>query len=97
MDQPTVVHQDTRPPAYNKGGGEFVYLEPGDWPKPRTLVWDDALWEERPSTKDWIYLGWAPEPTTRVGWFRYHYHHGRLMGFPLWATLKFSIRCGILR
>lgn len=55
----------------------------GDWPWPEWQGYD---------SRDWLNLGWMPMPRGRWGWARYHWLHGRLMGYPLVSVLAFVAR-----
>lgn len=44
------------------------------------------------SNEYWTHLGCAPNPKTKWQTFMYHYHHGRIMRFPILSVLVFSLK-----
>ena len=40
---------------------------------------------------EWVSVGYVPRPTTKFGWFVYHFVHGIAMRYPLRAVIAFSI------
>lgn len=52
---------------------------------------DGTTYEERLDEPAWISVGYAPKPTTRLGWFVYHTIHGLLMRYPLRSVIAFAL------
>lgn len=40
---------------------------------------------------EWLLVGAIPRPTTRLGWFTYHFIHGLAMRYPLRSVIAFSL------
>lgn len=65
----------------------------GPWPNPRTF-WlpDGSTWHEVPFFRGgsrYTHLGWVLSPRTRLGRIFFHIAHGRMMGYPWGAVLRF--------
>jgi len=50
------------------------------------------LYGECLSDDRWIEVGYIPTPSTRIGWFVYHFVHGLAMRYRFLPVLIFSIR-----
>lgn len=62
------------------------YIDAG-WVTPDMAVTVPDVHETR-----WVHLGWTPKPRSRWERFWAHWHHGRLMRYPLLSVLVFCVR-----
>lgn len=84
------------PRSYRHRRGQFRKLDPtktGPWPSPRVFhLPDGSTWHEVPLFRGgsrYTHLGWVLTPRTRLGRICYHIAHGRMMGYPWGAVLRF--------
>ena len=84
------------PVWYSKRGGKLGRItDRWGWPNPVALCTEEGkVYHEEVLSEGWIPLGYCPEPDTRLGWFLYHYRHGRMMRYPWWDVVVFSWRHG---
>lgn len=64
-----------------------------NYPLPREIVeveGEPGWWEPYIDDDEWLGLGPAPVPQTRLGWFCHHVMHGLLMRYPWHKVLGWS-------
>lgn len=62
-------------------------------PPPANFIVDEdtkKVYVEYLNNKKWLWMGYVPMPTTRIGWFLHHLIHGVWMKYPLWKVVLFA-------
>lgn len=67
-------------------GEEYIVLNP---PPVRSYFREERVFEEVIDNDRWMSMGHVPVPQSTLGWFVYHFFHGLLMRYPLWAVILF--------